>query len=69
MASFGEALEKIKQGKKAQRSGWDEAKWVALSDAAGDVTEEFLMLHTADLEVVPWTPTHGDLLAENWEGA
>jgi hypothetical protein len=71
MASFSDALEKIKDGMRAQRSGWEGDKWVALQkpDANSKMTSPYLYLHESDGDQVPWVPTHGDLLSDNWEGA
>lgn len=75
--NFGEALELAKQGKRIARHGWNgKGMWVAMVPAQGGhgATEVLgtrdqrahLVMRTVDNEIVPWTISQTDALAEDW---
>lgn len=77
VADFGEALSHMKDGGRAARSAWPGwncgCMWVRLVEPEGTSDFDYgmenmpyLELKTADDTLVPWTATHGDLLAEDW---
>jgi hypothetical protein len=69
VASFGDALEKIKDGKKAKRANW-EGKFIAMLTPGSNsaMTEQYIYQDNGG-RVVPWAPSHAELLSEDWEGA
>lgn len=68
MATFGEALEKMKNGKRAARANWAN-KWVAVLDPgpSAPMTSPYLYFHAENGDQEPWAPSHKELLAEDWE--
>lgn len=81
MLKFGEALEALKLGFKAKRKGWEDQYIVLIEFGnqtkadrkAGVVKVEnefkvvysYIALNTDDL-FMPWSPSHVDLLEEDW---
>lgn len=67
--TFGDALEHLKSGLRAQRSTWLPDEWLAVhfSNGAGDPMRPYVQRIDASGRGVPWTPTHADLLADDWE--
>lgn len=81
--SFSIALDYLKQGKKVARAGWNgkgmflfladdiefhtEADLSCVSDLEGDLTEQSIVLKTADNKfVVGWLASQTDMLADDW---
>lgn len=70
MASFSYALNWIKSGKKAARSGWNgKGMWVALQtpDAWSKMRQPYIYMRPVDGMFIPWLASQADLLAEDWE--
>jgi len=74
--SFSYALELLKQGCDLIRKGWpDKGVFVRIIMPYEDqaMTIPYFYKNTMDMEceglkgVFPWTPTHDDILAEDWE--
>lgn len=79
---FGKAISFLKDGAKVSRDGWNGAgqyvyyvpanSYAAQTDAAkaefGDMVpyRAYLALKTAQNDVVTWTPSVSDVLAEDW---
>nr|WP_201264994.1 DUF2829 domain-containing protein [Brevibacillus reuszeri] len=75
--NFGQAIEALKQGKKAARSGWNgKGMWLTLvpvcrynpSDVNSLGLEKlpWIGMKTADNCFVPWLASQTDMLAEDW---
>ena len=66
---FSTALQNIKEGARAFRSGWNgKGMFVALAQVTEHsfVTKPYLYMFTADGERVPWLASQTDLLADDW---
>jgi len=66
---FSTALQNIKEGARAFRSGWNgKGMFVALAQAPETcfITRPYLYMFTAEGERVPWLASQTDLLAEDW---
>lgn len=68
--NFGQALELLKEGARVTRDGWN-GKGMFLhlessSHEGSSAWEPFIVLHTAQSTLVPWTPSQTDVLAEDW---
>ncbi|MFZ5783999.1 MAG: DUF2829 domain-containing protein [Pseudomonadota bacterium] len=79
---IGWAMRAVSQGGRVRRAGWRDS-WLQIADAQrgwgvsfvehpGDretvfKTPAFLMLKTPVDDLVPWAPSHTDLLATDWE--
>lgn len=71
--NFGQAIEAIKEGKKAVRKGWNgngmslEAQF---PDANSKMTHPYLFMNIPECEEgdrrLPWQPAQVDLFAEDW---
>lgn len=68
--SFGQALEAVKNGKTAQRVGWNgKGMWIALQkpDAQSKIGVPYLYMKGVDGKLFPWNPNNLDMLAEDWQ--
>ena len=77
---FGQAIEALKQGKKAARAGWNgknmfllnvpSNKWGIIEEIGLNIPKENLSpwigMKTADGHFVPWLASQTDILAEDW---
>jgi hypothetical protein len=71
------AVEALKQGQRVARSGWngkgmylqyvDGADWDIFTMNAGLPFRSFIVMKTADDQIVPWLASQTDVLAEDWE--
>lgn len=80
MMNFSEALVKIKLGRKVCRNGWNGGGqfvriFHAYSDRQFKVAEveptdgtlmPHLVLKNTHNQLIPWVPSQGDLLADDW---
>ncbi len=76
--NFGGALEKLKQGKKMARKGWNgRGIFIKLQapDEDSKMTQPYIYIETLNLETknplaqkgrVPWLASQTDMLAEDW---
>lgn len=76
---FGVALEKLKEGKKCRRAGWNgKGIFIELQvpDAHSKMSHPYVYIDTTGLQtnnsdtpkdIVPWAPSQTDMLAEDWE--
>lgn len=78
--NFGEAIEHMKRGRKVARKGWNgKGQYVRMvepyTDRAFRIIENepidgtlcpYFALKNAQNGFVPWVPSTGDLLAEDW---
>lgn len=77
--NFSQALDLIKQGRKAWRTGWNgRDMYIRLVNADLSMSirlvEEidmeclpFIVMRTADKKIVPWLASQTDILGEDWE--
>lgn len=77
--NFGEALDALKEGKKAARKGWNgNGIFIRLHPILADeeCTQPYLVIDTTGLKsdnasakrgIVPWLASQTDILAEDWE--
>lgn len=76
--TFGEAVEAMKAGQKVARTGWNgKGMWIGLHSEGGEFTREacgttltyrdYIVMKTVDDQLVPWTASQTDVLAEDWE--
>ena len=77
--TFGQALEALKLGSQARRSGWDGIDIfieLQVPDANSKMTHPYIYIDTTKLQthnpdapkvVIPWLASQTDLLAEDWE--
>lgn len=76
--NFGQAIERLKQGKTMQRAGWN-GKGIHITlqvpDAHSKMTSPYIYIDTTGLEtdneaapksLVPWLASQTDMLAEDW---
>lgn len=76
---FGEAIEKLKQGKKVARNGWNgNGIFIELQvpDEYSKMTQPYIFIDTLGLQTnnpnapkgrVPWLASQTDMLAEDWQ--
>jgi Protein of unknown function (DUF2829) len=67
--SFSYALNWLKQGKKAARSGWNgKGMWLELQrpDAYSKMTLPYIYMSTVTKDKVPWLASQTDLLSDDW---
>lgn len=66
--NFGFALTHLTMGHKVRRSAW-RSRWLALQmkDRDSKMDLPYLYVKTEDDYLVPWMPTHTDILANDWE--
>ena len=62
---FSWALEQLKRGKKVKRNPWV-STYLQLIGESETFLAFIAMRFTTDERIVPWTPTHADLLADDW---
>jgi len=77
--NFGQAIEKLKEGKKATRKGWNgKGIFIELQvpDEHSKMTQPYIYIDTLGLQTVnpnapkgrvPWLASQTDMLAEDWE--
>ena len=69
LLTFSEALDKLKQGNKIARKGWNgKGMWLNLQvpDEYSKMTLPYIYMKTADNHQVPWLASQTDLLCEDW---
>lgn len=77
--SFSDALTCLKMGDRVARAGWNgKGMWLELAKSgtyrdADDLTQPlslpFIVMFTADGNLVPWLASQTDILADDWETA
>lgn len=69
MFNFSEALNRLKNGYKVARQGWNgKNMWISLQvpDAHSKMSLPYLYMYTADKQLVPWLASQTDILADDW---
>jgi hypothetical protein len=75
--NFGDAIAALKAGKKVAREGWNgKGMWIGIHTESGTFTREecgteltyrdYITMKTVDNQLVPWTASQTDVLAEDW---
>ena len=69
--TFSEALEILKAGMAVSRLGWNgEGMWIAIAafpdEEAMGMDRAFIYMRPVDGQLIPWTASHADLLADDW---
>lgn len=70
--TFSQALDKLKQNIKIQRSGWNgKGMWLALQipDTHSKMNHPYICMSDVNGKLFPWNPNNLDLLAEDWQEA
>jgi len=68
--NFGQAIEKLKEGKKVARKGWNgKGMWIRIQvpTEKSKMTLPYIYMKTADDNLVPWLASQTDILAEDWK--
>jgi hypothetical protein len=68
--NFGQAIEKLKEGKKVARKGWNgKGMWIKIQvpTEKSKMTLPYIYMKTADDNLVPWLASQTDILAEDWK--
>ena len=72
MSDIGDAIQKMREGGKVARKGWNgKGMWIKLqypTERVGDMTLPYIYMSTVDGKLVPWQASQTDLLADDWEG-
>jgi hypothetical protein len=63
---FSYALRAMKAGLRATRTGWISGTYVALAFGDARLTLPYFYLVTPNGQSMPWSPSHTDLLIEDW---
>lgn len=66
---FGEALKRLKAGKKVARDGWNgpgQELALQLRDDRSKMTLSYLYIRTVQGDLVPWLASQMDMLAGDW---
>lgn len=69
MCTFSVALERLKNGDKVSRKGWNGANQyinMQVPDAHSKMGAPYLYLFNSQQKNIPWVPSQGDLFAEDW---
>ena len=69
MLSFSDALDKLKDGHKIARYGWNgKGMWLDLQrpDEHSKMTRPYIYMKTVDSQLVPWVASQTDILADDW---
>lgn len=68
--NFGQTIEKLKEGKKVARKGWNgKGMWIRIQvpTEKSKMTLPYIYMKTADDNLVPWLASQTDILAEDWK--
>ena len=68
--NFGQTIEKLKEGKKVARKGWNgKGMWIKIQvpTEKSKMTLPYIYMKTADDNLVPWLASQTDILAEDWK--
>lgn len=66
---FGTAIEFLKKGRRAFRTGWNgKGMWIALQmPDSGTMTLPYIYMRTVTSDLVPWLASQTDMLSEDWD--
>ncbi len=68
--NFGDALERLKDGHRVTRAGWNgRDMWIELQrpDKHSKMTLPYIYMRTVDGDLVPWLASQTDLLSNDWD--
>ncbi len=66
---FGVALEKLKDGQRVKRGGWNGPnQWIAIlyPDLDTDMTQPYIYIKSQRGDLIPWLASQADVLGEDW---
>jgi len=66
---MGRVLKEMEKGKKLQREDWNgKGIYIELMEPndASDMTLPYIYIRTVQGDIVPWTCSQADLLADDW---
>lgn len=69
MFTFSIALERLKNGDKLSRAGWNgKNMWICMQvpDEHSKMTLPYIYIFTADQQQVPWLCSQTDMMADDW---
>lgn len=69
MINFSEALERLKNGDRVSRYGWNgPGQYIEMQvpDTYSKMTRPYLYIKTVDGDLVPWAASQTDLMADDW---
>jgi hypothetical protein len=69
---IGWAVNELHNGRRVRREGWNgKGMWLELQepDEHSKMTLPYVYMSTAQGQLVPWTCSQSDLLADDWEDA
>lgn len=72
MNTIGWAVKELHNGGHVRREGWNgKGMWLELQtpDEHSKMTRPYMVMSTAQRDLVPWCPDQSDLLATDWESA
>jgi hypothetical protein len=65
--AFGHAVEAMKAGQAVARSGWNgKNMFISLVELSDLNRRDYIEMHTAQGDVVPWVASQSDILAHDW---
>lgn len=67
---FGWVIHQLKMGLKVFRKNWNgKGLYICLQkpDSGSKMSRPYIYIRTAQNDLVPWCPSHGDLLGTDWE--
>ena len=67
--NFGQAIQALKNGNTVYRKGWNgkgQSLSLQLPDKNSKITVPYIYITTVQGDLVPWVPSIGDTLAEDW---
>lgn len=67
---FDEAVKRLKQGERLQRTGWNgKGIWLKCQfpTETSKMTLPYIFMKTANDHLVPWLASQTDILAEDWQ--
>lgn len=67
--NFGDALNRLKNGGKVARDGWNgKGMWLSLQtpDEHSKMRRPYIFMSPIDGDLVPWVASQSDLLSDDW---
>lgn len=69
---FGEAIQRLKEGQRVGRSGWNGKNMYLELQVPDDHSKMtlpyiYIYMYTAHKDLVPWLASQTDMLAEDWQ--
>ena len=67
--NFGSAIEKLREGKKVTRMGWNgKGMYIALQvpDENSKMKQPYIYIVPSETDVIPWVASQRDILEDDW---